>query len=702
MGEFPDEDSLFRAFNDRRQEIESRATSVGSVLLVFIVGVYTFFKALELLGYPARRILHMATEKLGEILPGTAAADDAQNTETQNGGNMLSRTFGLNGTSLLQKGVRGVAGALSKVSSDVPPGLGNWDNSCYQNSVIQGLASLPSLRTYLSETTAEYPNLGVETTNGALADMLTKLNDPKNHGQNFWIRGKLKSMSTFQQQDAQEYYSKILDALDNEVKKEATKRRPSESWKDATKVVAEGLEKGPEDAISSSTEDQDSESTSPKPKVKPNPLDGLLAQRVGCIKCGYVEGLSLIPFNCVTVSLGRNNAYDIGECLDEYTSLEHIEGVECAKCTLLKNKATLAPLAERAPAFAERLQAVEEALENDNFDDKTLVKKFNILKKNWTQSTKSRQAVIARPPKSLVLHVNRSIFDEMTGAMYKNTASVAYPKVLDLGNWCLGSDAEGEAWPRDPTKSMLLSHAQSSEESPYQYRLRAAVTHYGSHGNGHYVCYRPHAYKPATDTENKEEKKGEQWWRFSDDSVYAITESQAHQSNIFMLFYERIDESTPLIDEPEVAIPETTASEENVPLPSVETESELPATDGTADTVPLPAEDEDASDERSTEPIAVSEPSAVPTPMDPSKSAASAYPTPPPDSPPAIAHADPDASETGSEDAPSTILNSDSEADSRPSTPHIKAAPGPHTMRTAGAPTHDGESRKSLAMVTAT
>lgn len=744
MGEFVDDDSVFRAFNNRRLNADPRTPSYGSAGLLVVAGLYACFKALELLGYPVWLWLYMALERAKSIAlrdDSTADAPSADgDTTTQNGGSMLSRTFGLNGASLLQKGVRGVAGALSKGPSKAPPGLGNWDNSCYQNSVIQGMASLSSLRAYLAEATTQYSNLDIETTNGALFDMVSKLNDPQHHGQNLWIKGKLKSMSTFQQQDAQEYYSKILDALEKEVRQEVKKRRPSDAWADAAKVAANAAAKSQahvlEEAVSSnqsSTRGIDDITPSEQPKIIPNPLDGLLAQRVGCIRCGYVEGLQLIPFNCITVSLGRNGAYDIRECLDDYTHLEQIEGVECAKCTLLKNKAALAPLADRAPAYAERLQAVENALENDDFDDKTLVKKFKILKKNWTQSVKSRQAVIARAPKALVLHVNRSIFDEMTGAMYKNSANVSYPRTLDLGNWCLGSDLAGGEWPRDPTKSMLGdANAEPTTNSPYQYRLRAAVTHYGSHGNGHYVCYRPHAQMLAAERDTDQEDvatTGEQWWRFSDDSVYAISEAQAHQGNIFMLFYERIDDENPVRDNLKEATPSTIVLDNDTPLPPddarlprvlgddaaamipppddddllddqtiLPTGEELPAPQGTAprigtsDGAGSPDVPPNENEESATNEAAIPASSSVNIP----------YPTPPPESPFASIFDDTEPSEAGSDDVPSTLFTSDDEADASTSKTNIKLSRSPHLMRTAGeSPNRDGGSRTSLPMVTA-
>lgn len=407
-------------------------------------------------------------------------------------------------------------------------------------------------------------------------------------------------MSTFTQQDAQEYYSRILDELEKEVTKASrSKRRTSVSWAEATKSLTLPETGGDEKEGEKKEVEEKSDAPEEQPKVTPNPLDGLLAQRVGCTVCGYSEGLSMIPFNCITVSLGRNRSgYDIRECLDEYTDLEYIEGVECSKCTLLKLKSTLTPLAQAKPEspFATRLQAVQEALDDEKLDDKTLIKTFNIPKKNWVKSEKSKQAVIARAPRSLVLHVNRSIFDETTFAQYKNNAGVSYPSVLDLGNWCLGThpsdsqkpDMDLEEWPRDPRKSMLAG-GNVTTTSPFQYKLRAAVTHFGTHGNGHYVCYRPHprlVRKQSTedqveddsedDGENKQDREDEeedqstlteeQWWRFSDDSVYAVSEQEAHQGNVFMLFYERIDESTPSNIDTSAAV-ETLAVTSDAPLP---------------------------------------------------------------------------------------------------------------------------------------
>jgi ubiquitin carboxyl-terminal hydrolase 1 len=721
----------------------SLALSPTATLVALVAGLYALCYAFAALGYPVRRWAAMSLAAMRSRSPSPAASDDG----------LLGSLFSLNGDGLISKGMR----ALARAPSDVPPGLGNWDNSCYQNSIIQGLASLPSLHDWLRATTTEHPEFTPDTTNGALLDLIAKLNDPAKRGEHFWIKGKLKNMSTWTQQDAQEYYSRILDELDNEVKAATTnKRRSSVSWLEATKSLQDDKdsEKDKDTATTDSADTGDSADAPPQPKIAPNPLDGLLAQRVGCTTCGYSEGLSLIPFNCVTVSLGRNRSgYDIRECLDEYTSLEYIDGVECAKCTLLKLKTTLTPLAQAKPdsPFASRLQAAQEALDDEDFEDKTLIKTFNILKKNWMKSTKSKQAVVARAPKSLVLHVNRSIFDEMTGAQYKNNAGVSYPDVLDLGNWCLGNQPSGsqhpdmslEEWPRDPNKSML-ARGEILTDSPFQYRLRAAVTHFGTHGNGHYVCYRPHSKlvrassgegdkaetaKDGEDArkesnaeesneqsveentqdsteanqvldaeeENKESKveeeskepvaeesrefvvkeDEEQWWRFSDDTVYAVPDEQAHQGNVFMLFYERIDESPPAQTQESLPAAETTVTATDAALPPANVA--LPSVED-ADAVPIPpSDDADLGQAQSTVPPAT------------------AYPTPPPDTP----QQSPKLSGT----EPSDVPEAEAEADTEPATvPTSKISPlSPHTMRTAGDAAARGQgSRASLPMVSAT
>lgn len=493
--------------------------------------------------------------------------------------------------------VRSIASANSKPKSDAPPGLGNWDNSCYQNSVLQGLSAVESLEPYLSAFSS-HKTLPTNSTSSSLQEIVQKLNNISLNGTHIWTPAKLKSMSSWQQQDAQEYYSKIVDDLE----------------KEASKVFGAAAVKPGLENAEKKKKDISEQMAAPPFSV---PLEGLLAQRVACTRCGFSEGLSMIPFNCLTVPLGSDYEYDLADCLNDYTHIEDIPEVECAKCTLLRAKVEMSKMmptldsesdaasahATKTPkmspamqeVIAKRLQAVNEALAADDFSDKTLKEVCQISKKAHVSSTKTRQAVIGRAPRGLVIHVNRSVFDEMTGAQKKNHAAVRYPQVLDLGKWMLGSklsaacsnDAKSLAdiAITEASESMLSNR---SERDQCLYRLKAVITHYGRHENGHYIAYRQHP--PASqasddkvegdDVSDVEDSKATEdgkrpWWRLSDEDVSSVADEDVlQQGGVFMLFYERDEQQAqapsalPLDKPTEVEAPTAVASESSADQPS--------------------------------------------------------------------------------------------------------------------------------------
>ena len=494
--------------------------------------------------------------------------------------NGMRRFLGLDGSGLLTtvqrtrtlSNLSSVFKAVTPTPKKTLPGLGNWDNSCYQNSVLQGLAALESLNAFLNEPA---PSDVSQPTKTALKELVAKLNDPENVGKTFWTPADLKSMSSWQQQDAQEYFSKVSDELEKDALKVA-KAKPRKLGLEGLSIIeraetpscsSDGIatpKSSEADSLRRANVGQLPEEL--KSLIVRNPLEGQLAQRVGCQQCGYVEGLSLVPFNCLTVPLGRQWMYDIRTCLDEYTALEPINGVECTKCTLLRAKQQMEQiLCQLHPKLGDpvtssedtsrtlldplqqRLKLVNRALGEEDFSDQAL-KKCQLPARSRVSTTKSRQAVVARAPRCLVIHVNRSNFDELTGVQSKNTASVRFPQQLDLAPWCLGQgpgsddrNDDVEQWNVDPSKSMLSdSEDLDNLDSGKKYELRAVVTHYGRHENGHYICYRKAPYTIKKDHDEADESHGS-WWRLSDDDVDEVSEETVlAQGGVFMLFYEQM------------------------------------------------------------------------------------------------------------------------------------------------------------------
>jgi ubiquitin carboxyl-terminal hydrolase 1 len=82
------------------------------------------------------------------------------------------------------------------------------------------------------------------------------------------------------------------------------------------------------------------------------------------------------------------------------------------------------------------------------------------------------------------------------------------------------------------------------------YELRAVITHFGRHENGHYIAYRKHpagkSDREAVDDGNEKESETqtEKWWRLSDDEVSQVSEDEVlDQGGVFMLFYDLVEDA---------------------------------------------------------------------------------------------------------------------------------------------------------------
>lgn len=443
----------------------------------------------------------------------------------------------------------------SKITMYAPKGLGNWDNSCYQNSVLQSMSSLASFRKFLDSQSNLLRSTVQESSTKSLAALINELNHGASSSRYIWTPPLLKSMNSWQQQDAQEYFSKLIDAMEREF-------AACKSFHFADTGLEELLDsrEGAHGTVDASA------------KTKSHPFEGLLAQRVGCVQCGYTEGLSLIPFSCVTLPLERSWNSTLEWSLGKFCELETIEGVECMSCTLRAKQASLQQeiaTAEKSDRTVDTnaastlkhskslLTIINAVLDEESFEEEDLLKRCEISADSKVTTHKTRQAAFIRAPQCLVLHLNRSMFDEVTFQQLKNYAGVAYPSHLNLEKWFIGSsmsEAHGiegmqaEAWPVDPRQSMLGAGSGAPQA---QYRLRAVVNHLGRHENGHYVAIRHvDRHDSFSEAETGQKKSfahdSGDWWRISDETVTSSTEEEAlTQGGAFMLFYERAEGNDP-------------------------------------------------------------------------------------------------------------------------------------------------------------
>jgi ubiquitin carboxyl-terminal hydrolase 1 len=364
-------------------------------------------------------------------------------------------------------------------------------------------------------------------------------------------------MGTWEQQDAQEYLSTLLDKVETEI---------SKATQNASKFCS---------LLSNVGEEADKEDNDTPSPALTNPFKGTLVHKMQCNVCGYSEGLDPEWFNWLTVPANTGlDVYNVDtDCFYEYLKPETLSGVHCLKCTLLKwqnwARLRLDDSTKLGQQMRDKLASIDKALEDEDFSEDTLLEKCRIAKKYWVTQEKTRMHAILRSPKSLAIHVNRS-----TNWGRKTYSQVWFPQYMDLSPYNVSrfqrskenEEEQVEAWHMIGTNPSS-EDIRYSADSSIVYALRAVIIHQGSHDSGHYVCYRRHQASGSTPypqetvvqcaecnlpflttseqlpKELKIQVEHETWWRISDADVSesSFENMRAMARNIFMLFYERVD-----------------------------------------------------------------------------------------------------------------------------------------------------------------
>ncbi|KAF8166700.1 hypothetical protein BJ912DRAFT_234154 [Pholiota molesta] len=363
-------------------------------------------------------------------------------------------------------------------------------------------------------------------------------------------------------QDAQELFQLVSECIKNEtsaVDWEGLKDRGIAGVLDLStpRAASPPGEKGNE-----ADDEGISSSAVPRGLSSKSVFDGLTANRRSCVVCGYTEAVMHFGFDNWQLALPRlATSCRLEDCLEDYTRLEILKDCVCRKCSvlathrrLLQELETLREAIEpsagvsSASAFApgspaassstmpsaspskskpsnskkkrfkevKRMeQRVKTALTEGRIEDESFLDGVRLERVVSPASTK--QAMIARPPPVLALHLNRSVHYGQYAA--KNTIRVYFPEVLDLTPYTtsgslstIPTSAISTPSPPPTTQSFLASSSASTSSSvssshpprpstPTQetyapgaqrtiYRLAAVVCHYGQHSFGHYICYR--------------------------------------------------------------------------------------------------------------------------------------------------------------------------------------------------------------------
>lgn len=454
-------------------------------------------------------------------------------------------------------------------------GLLNLGHTCFLNTLLQALASCPSVVDWL----IEHKEDSEDSLISALRTVLLVLNGEHDHdavisdpyAPTEVISALLRHSWVISpgEQDAHELFHVLLETLEDEMTSLSAKNgslsdillpmRCGQGDAGLPNTVKRTVQNGNVQldghrCTSSASRfhpirrlrDQGSDTTTSLPSVENLPLRsqpasppirGTLTSQLKCTLCGFKSALRFDKFDTLSLPLptsATRQKLTLQMLLDNFVSTEVVKDVTCTNCSKGKEKPV--------------------------------------------QTTAMKTLNFGKLPKCLCLHIVRTTWNK-DGLPWKRDDYVDFPEFLVMDNY---THSQVERNTRKLIKSfgnedeenknvsaevqVNGSHTQltsqpvapSPSRAKHMYRLKAVVVHVGDVNSGHFITYRKGPVKSLirhrllsveSKMEHHESRESARWFYTSDMVVRRATLCDALLSNAYMIFYEKcvLPENRPVL-----------------------------------------------------------------------------------------------------------------------------------------------------------
>lgn len=423
-------------------------------------------------------------------------------------------------------------------------GISNKGNECYINSSLQALSSLQHLTVYLNEyiklfvqqegnihsrvdyTESDARGLLHESLCNLCRDLQEVILQPKTISNSQIVQSLeriFQSKISRDQNDAHEFVQILLERLWGEYNNMLCQQ-----------IGSKNLNNGKFDF----------------------PFEGVISSHYFCMRCHQRSEIQNQDQFIWTLNVPQRYECSLQDIIekDGYEMIQDYSCLYCQVSALLANEANDNFTNDEFECeIIRQLKVILPTLKiNSDIPDHLLyyVKNYNKNRcvPSKIKSTIVKKSAFSKLPKSLIIHLSRSIYNGMV--MTRNSCRVSFPEILEVN------------------KQSIDKYGNFQIEK-VRYSLRAMVKHTGSHYQGHYQCYKhkpqlvinyqtkqvinktPTMVKGVEDIETVNDQgfkrfknirsvRSLPFWLISDDKVKEVKYSTLQNENkyVYMLFYE--------------------------------------------------------------------------------------------------------------------------------------------------------------------